>query len=430
MDVRRLAQSLLVAASVAVAVLLLSSGLSVSGANAPRERSLAGHEPALGAYAARGPVDVPDGMWYDATTGTVRGDVLETDAGQIAKSEGLGVDEAVSRLRAQQRMDEILGKAEDLYPELVGIRWMDGRVVAQFKGRAPDAALELLRTARAEVGYELVRYSAAELGQLQTDLGKVLTGMGVTDFAVALDPTGQRIIASVSTTSEARSPDGAAISKQSIAAALPSNLAGANVDIQLADQPIAQPTTTYGGTDARIGTFLQCTNGFTVVSNTITGVATDSHCGTSLSYRDWVTGITHTMSYVNGHIGTWGDMAWFTTSGNEVDDFYADEVGNRRDVTATETTIVYGSDFVWFGRATNNNYSSWVRYPSVDTSGPKKLACLDGGPPIPGDSGGPVYITTKAGGFIWGWIDIDGAHRLCFSQARYIDDALVVTIMH
>jgi hypothetical protein len=99
----RLAHSLSLGAALACAVLLLMSGLSASGASAPRENPLAGREPALGAYAALGPVDVPDGMWYDATTGTLRDDALETDAGLMAKSEGLDVDEAIRRLRAQQR---------------------------------------------------------------------------------------------------------------------------------------------------------------------------------------------------------------------------------------------------------------------------------------------------------------------------------------
>lgn len=177
------------------------------------------------------------------------------------------------------------------------------------------------------------------------------------------------------------------------------------------------------------GTSKYCTLGFTVIGASGTsGVATDQHCGTTMSYRDWVTGINHSMTYVVGHLGTWGDMSWYYTSGTEVDDFYSDELGNRRDVTATETTIAYGSEFIWFGRATNNNLLSWVRYPNVDTSGPKKLACLDGGPPIGGDSGGPVYITSRAGGFIWGWVTIDGRQRTCFSQARYIDNALTVSI--
>jgi len=104
-DAMRLAQSLSLAWALAIvgALLLLMSGLSASGASAPLQPSPAGQEPALGAYAALGPVDVPDGMWYDATTGTLRGDALETDAELMAKSEGLDVDEAIRRLRAQQR---------------------------------------------------------------------------------------------------------------------------------------------------------------------------------------------------------------------------------------------------------------------------------------------------------------------------------------
>ena len=91
--------------AIASALLLLTSGFPASRASAPRVDPPAGQAPALGAYAALGPVDVPDGMWYDATTGTLRGDVLEADAELMAKSEGLGVDEAMSRPRAQLAHD-------------------------------------------------------------------------------------------------------------------------------------------------------------------------------------------------------------------------------------------------------------------------------------------------------------------------------------
>lgn len=142
--------------------------------------------------------------------------------------------------------------------------WRRRRAVAQFKGEAPKGTLELLSTAGAEVEYESVRYSTSELEQLQTDLAKSLETMGVTDYVVALDPVGQRIIASVSSANGARMSDGAAISVQSISAALPSQLADANVDIQVVDGPVAQATTTYGGTEARVGTTFICTHGFTV----------------------------------------------------------------------------------------------------------------------------------------------------------------------
>jgi hypothetical protein len=388
------------------------------------EPSPVGREDALLPAAGGGPVDLPDGTWYDASTGTVRTDALNMDATALATREGISVDGAAALLRAQDRMDEILVGAQYLYPELVGIRWVDGRVVAQFNGEAPKGALELLSTAGAEVQYESVRHSARELQQFQADLAKALETMGIANYVVSLDPIGQRIIASVSSANGARLADGSAISVQSISAALPSQLADANIDIQVADGPVAQATTTYGGTEARVGTTFICTNGFTVSSGIADGVATDAHCGTGLnSYRDWVTGITHTMTYQNGHLGQWGDFEWFTTNGTEVDDFYT-EGGSQRDVTGVKITMDKGAELLWYGRSTQNDWLSWVEYPDVDTSGPQNLACLYNYHVVGGDSGGPVYINGLAAGFVWGWVLIDGARRDCFSQARYIDDAL------
>jgi hypothetical protein len=416
-------------AAVASAAVLLFSGLSVSGASSPHQLSLAGQESALGPWADRGPVDVPDGKWYDATTGTVRDDALEVDAALLAKSAAISHDEAVARLGAQQRMDSVLEEAQSLYPELVGIRWVDGHVVAQFKGEAPKGALELLATAGAKIDYELVRYSANELERLQADLGEVLEGMGVTDYAVGIAPIGQRIIASVSTATKSSSSDGAPISKQSISAALPARLADANVDIQVVDVPVTQPTTTYGGTDGRINTSFICTNGFTVIGPA-TGVAADGHCHSLNSYYDWVTGIFHTMVLADSHEGAWGDFAWYTTNGTEVDDFYADELGNRRDVTGTRATVSMGDEYIWFGRRTNNNWLSWVEFPLQNTSGPQRLACLHDHSAMTGDSGGPVYLGQVAAGFVYGYIWLDGAYRDCFSRAAYIDNAMGVFIQH
>jgi hypothetical protein len=384
--------------------------------------------PAPGLKVDKAPADVPDGMWYDPTTGTLRSDALEFDAAVVARDRGIGTDEALARLSAQQRMDKVVVEAQDLYPELVGVRWLDGKVVAQFDGQPPRAALELLSTAGADVDFELVKYSTGELGQLQQQLVDVLKGAGLTDFAVAVDPVNQRIIGSVSTANGARMPDGAAISKHSLWATLPSELAAANVDLQVVAQPVHGATTTYGGADARIGSTFDCTTAFTVASGSNLGVATDGHCHGVNSYRDWVTGITHTMTFQTSHEGAWGDFEWLTTSGAEVDDFYADEQGSRRDVTGV-TTVGHGASVLWYGRVSNNNWSGTNWWLNVSTSGPKSLDCMTGYHVQPGDSGGPVYVGGAAAGQIYGWIFIDGSRRDCFSQARYIDEALGVQIL-
>ncbi|MBA2558411.1 MAG: hypothetical protein H0V07_00710 [Propionibacteriales bacterium] len=414
--------------AIPIAALLMTSGTAfATEATAPTE-VIGPMAPAPGLKVERAPADVPDGMWYDPTTGTLRTDALEFDAAVVAHSQGIGIDEALARLKAQQRMDEILVEAQDLYPELVGVRWVDGKVVAQFDDQAPKAALELLSTTGADVDSELVKYSTSKLEQLKQQLMRSLKATGVKDFAVAIDPVDQRIIASVSTLNGARMPDGSAISRQSLWATLPSELAEANVDIQVVAQPVFGATTTYGGADARVGTSFICTTAFTVSLGSTDGVATDGHCHGGLdSYRDWVTGITHSMTYRTGHEGAWGDFEWFTTTGTEVDDFYSDEQGSRRDVTGV-TTTGHGTSVLWYGRVSNNNWSDTVIYLNVGTSGPDRLMCNSGYHVQSGDSGGPVYIGGAAAGQIYGWIYINGARRDCFSQARYIDEAIGVFI--
>lgn len=134
------------------------------------------------------------------------------------------------------------------------------------------------------------------------------------------------------------------------------------------------------------------------------------------------------MTFADGHEGSWGDFQWHSTSGVEVDDFYSDELGTRRDVSGVRAVVAKGDEIIWFGRASNNNWLDWVEWPNVTTSGPSRLACNHGYAVISTDSGGPVYLGGTAIGFMYGWIFIDGARRDCFSQARYIDDALGVTI--
>jgi hypothetical protein len=424
-DMTRTARYRMLGAAIVGAALLWPSGLSVSGASARDRAPVADGEGALLQAAGRGPVDLPDGTWYDASTGTVRTDALEEDATALGTAQGISLDQALALLRAQERMETVLVEAQNLYPELVGIRWVDGRVVAQFNGEAPQGAQDLLSSAGAQVAYESVGHSARDLQQFETDLAKALETMGIANYVVSIDPSGQRIIASVSRANGARLADGSIISVQSIWSRLPSQLAEANVDVQVADGPVAQATTTYGGTEARVGTSFICTNGFTVSSGIADGIATAGHCGSGLnSYRDWVTGITHTMTFqAMHHDGPWGDFEWFTTNGTEVDDFYT-QGGSRRDVTGVKVTMNQGDGLSWYGRSTQTDWSSSVQYPDVDTSGPKNLACLYDYHVVGGDSGGPVYINGLAAGFVWGWVLIDGARRDCFSQARYIDDAL------
>jgi hypothetical protein len=209
---------------------------------------------------------------------------------------------------------------------------------------------------------------------------------------------------------------------------MPAEVVDASLDLQMASDAVIGPTTTYGGADARIGTSFVCTTGFTVTKNGTTGVSTDGHCGSGLnSYRDFHTGITHSMTYQSGYQATWGDFEWLTTSGTEVDDFYVNDLGTLRDVSGIDNPAL-GTPFSYYGRASRASWPQTVAYTNVVTSGPEHLNCGSEYHVIGGDSGGPVYNGTLAEGLVYGWIVLDGFKRDCWSQARYIDDAIGVSI--
>lgn len=278
-----------------------------------------------------------------------------------------------------------------------------------------------------KVRAEQVQYSRASVGALSGRLRDLLTSMGVGDFAVAFDPGGQRLIASINSVG---TPVGAQLTAASIAARLPGQFDAMRLDVQVGAGQVARSSSVYGGTDGgNTSDAYWCTTAFTVTSGAANGIASDGHCGTMPRVRDWVTGEKHSMSLVRSHIGGWGDFEWLTTTGIEVDDFYADEAGSRRDVTGVTMRIDQGKVFSWFGRTSRNDWTGSVAYPWVSTSGPGNLACFGASHVIGGDSGGPVYVGGSAVGLVWGWVLIDGARRDCLSRADYIDDALGVSIL-
>ena len=375
------------------------------------------------------PADLPSGTLYDPLTKTIRNDGFEIDAALYAESEGIGIEEATVRLRHMERMNDILPRLQASYPEFVALRWEAGRAVAQFKETAPDGALDLLAESGAPVGHELVRYSNAELADLKQAVVTSLEEQGVPSFVVTTDPGSQRIVGTVSSVQGARTLSGASISRQSIYDAMPADVTEADVAIDVVDRQIQQPTAVLGGTDARIGTAFECTIGFSVISGTPNGVATDGHCTDDVnSYRNPFNGDVYVMNFKKLHIGAWGDFMWLTTGGSEVDDFYANEQGQIRDVTSTKPTFSLGEPLIWFGSVSNNNFASTVFDTDVDTSGPKNLVCLAEGGVQRGDSGGPVYWNGVAAGLVWGWVEINNLRRTCLSQTRYIFDAVGASI--
>jgi hypothetical protein len=187
------------------------------------------------------------------------------------------------------------------------LRWDNElRAVAQFKRDASVDALEYLATSGDSVDYELVQYSANELEDLQDEVAGSLQELGHDEYAVAVDGH-QKILVTVRGTGDSDTNELAATLRHSIMAALPERFAMASIELEVVDEAVSGATNVYGGTDPRHDNDRNCTIGFTVVSGSTNGVATDGHCGSALNnQRDWVTGVVWNMTYENGQIGQWG----------------------------------------------------------------------------------------------------------------------------
>ena len=364
-------------------------------------------------------------MWYDPSTGQLRDDALDVDAGFIAKQSGLSEDRVLIALEAQQRIDNLLAVVQSEFPDtFVGLYWdEDLRAIAQFKGQAPREAIRILETSGVNVAAELVEYSISELGDLKDAVAQSLAARGVDDSAVALDPRRQVILVTIgSATADGTSP-------ATIANDLRAEFGGSPVEIEVVDGPIFTEWTGYGGGAVGTASALSCTVGFTVISGSTNGVATAGHCGSGLNlYKDLFTGASHSMTYKNGVVGFWGDFEWFTTSGTELDDYYR-PTGALYDVSGVKNSFSNGETLFWWGWGTYpTQWTSTVGWTNVSAGGIGHLVCMVGHGGAGGDSGGPVYVGNTSAGFIMGAAIIGGAPRSCFSQSRYIDDAIGVSI--
>lgn len=408
-----------------VGAALLAIGLTVPAAAAMPD-SVQGQRAGLGAFVSNPPEDVPDGSWYDPATRRLRADALAIDAADWAKRTGLPVDAVLASLEAQLRMDELLPVVESRFPDaFVGLYWNEEmQAVAQFKGQAAAEALRLLRTSGVGVRAELVKYSASELDSVGDRVVRALEDSGLKEWTAAIDERNQVVLVTIG-----KDP---AADSTTIANDLREAFGSAPVEIETVDGPVTMEWNTYGGgAVGTLGIGYTCTAGFTVQSGSTNGVATAGHCGPGLnSYVDWFPNpdVVHTMTYQSGMVGYWGDFEWFTTNGTEFDDFYLPN-GTRRDVSGVKNTFAKGDTLYWWGWATYPTlWVDTVEFPNVTAGGVGHLACTKVLGGTFGDSGGPVFIGNTAAGFVFGAALIDGIWRTCHSQARYIDDAIGVSI--
>lgn len=175
------------------------------------------------------------------------------------------------------------------------------------------------------------------------------------------------------------------------------------------------------------GAGLECTAGFNVINaaGTSSGIATAGHCSNSLTHENISGQTEYAVSYVAGHVGTYGDFQWGVTSDTEIDDFFYN-AGVLRDVSSVASPIV-NQYLCRYGQTTgaqcaeveNNNICS-----TTSSGTACNLTRMKNDEASGGDSGGPWYYGNTAYGFHRGSVGTILGSRDVFSKATLIDEAL------
>lgn len=193
-----------------------------------------------------------------------------------------------------------------------------------------------------------------------------------------------------------------------------SNIAGYTLTTR--SGPLAVDESVYGGDKIRRGSGPNfCTTAFTVVKNGTEGVLTAGHCENRAQYVAVGDGSNkiYTVYLQEDHRGAWGDMAWYTTLGNEQPWFYKTATG-RYEVNGyiSRSSIQTGDTYCLYGRATNHAGETddpdesdacgtvVDRWAQQSTGGYdyNRLVEVEGVSSREGDSGGPWYTGSSAVG--------------------------------
>jgi hypothetical protein len=340
-------------------------------------------------------------------------EALAQDAAEYARIEGVGVDEALRRLRFQEasiaKTDALRAEFKGRFAGLVIQHRPDYRIIVlltgnewvqdRFIGAGGTVVPVNFRTGAVATHQQLL----TALEQHQMEMRAVLSrpqGMGV-------DPKTGEIVMLVRASD--MDNDQLAEKEQQLA-----GIAGVPVRIRLLDREDTDLGVEGGsrvaGVDARDGRRYACTTGFVVTDSSRTGIVTAAHCPDELTYYG-PDGAEVPLSF----IGEWGaltrDVQVHVTTVPQKAEFYVD---NDRRVIRPLTSLRRRSSTrvgdVVCHRGESSGYSCSV-VELVDFAPPGSLC---GGPCEPvwvtvagpscrgGDSGGPIFTGTTAFGIVKG----------------------------
>jgi hypothetical protein len=362
------------------------------------------------------------------------------DLALIAKTEGIGIDEAVERFAWQNDFALASTALQEAHPQSFAYAEITSEAPAaatiSFVGPVPADTDKFLGSLPEGIHVELVPGAALSAVDVDAEIIEVHHAVSATGLVGNVLTLYDRGAGLVRVTAEPRGEGDLPGQEQAIRSMLPENLppfdfildpqVGGSDDVRRGGGRLEFPDTAD----------LACSGGFNVIKpNGTTGVATAGHCDNSLTHENTNGDPEVDLNFQAQHRGEWGDFQWHKSPEGESDNFYYD-YNSTRDVIAWSNPVD-GQTLCRFGHKTGATCSAVNDLSVCKTDGDGNELCrlvrMNEDEAGPGDSGGPWYYGQVAYGYHQGSVG-----RGCgflglsscdvWSRASYIDNALDVSV--
>jgi len=336
---------------------------------------------------------------------------VQQDAGLIAEEYDVSVETVLNRLQHEEVVAGLIAEWAAVYPNgYAGAYHADGFVAASvvmWVGTVPRAVSAQAAPHGVSLSFDTSSpISANAYDQLARDAAALLASTGHSEAIVEPSPKTKSLDVIV------RGDDSAAprldATRLSLKTLLPVGVTS-NVterDGQLVD---SATRTFHGGAkihDANRSS-RYCTSAFAVTRAQDDGLITAGHCTRMTRYKIPLDGRVRTLTEEGLHLGSQGDIGWYSFSGTPSPIFY---IGDGRYDTRTLTGMRRESGFstnqrvCFYGRASNErdcgSLKAWnlcITYSGATVCNIARVT-LDDVQVQEGDSGGPWYIGSTAVG--------------------------------
>ncbi|MDJ0766242.1 MAG: hypothetical protein QNJ97_24885 [Myxococcota bacterium] len=358
-------------------------------------------------------------------------EALAEDLALVAKAKGWTIEEAAADRRAADEIGRIAVQLAKKRPDIFigsAVSEEPGGVPTLYvKGPAGRDVLDLVKSSEIEINIaDRQPFSFEELVARQQKVTRSLEELGYNDYKTffKLEEAG-KIHATVAV--EANLPDTAFEIVQSLPVKQRDY-----VDLKVSHTPLLVLEHAIGGMVGKTGGGQDwCTTGWTVGwggPRYGSGVTTAEHCD-EVSKIGGPGMSTHSFPRQTGHAGSWGEVAYHTSSSTEYPRFYSRSSGWRWTLELeTMANLSVNESICVYGRFSDvRDCSLDVLHKSVSLPGGiNRLVEMDGAVTTNGDSGGGWSWNNRAYGSHVGrlWDPYEEVWRNIFSFADYFDEAI------